>query len=200
MQNERKFYIDGKWVDPHSKQTADVVNPANEEVVGTITLGDQEDVDAAVAAARKAFKQFSQTTVDERAALLERIIEVYKKRIPDLAAVVSKEMGAPLSLANAAQAPAGVGHFRTTLATLKAFEWEKDIDRNRIVHEPIGVCALITPWNWPLNQIAAKVAPAIAAGCTMVLKPAKSPIERDHLRRGHARSRRAGGCVQPRER
>ncbi len=171
MQNERKFYIDGKWVDPHSKQTANVVNPATEEVVGTIILGDQDDVDAAVAAARKAFTHFSQTTVEERAALIERIIEVYKKRIPEIAAAISKEMGAPLSLANAAQAPAGVGHFRTTLATLKAFEWEKDIDRNRIVHEPIGVCALITPWNWPINQIAAKVAPALAAGCTMVLKP-----------------------------
>src|SRR5215471_4450172 len=136
MENERKFYIDGKWVEPHSKQTAAVVNPANEEVVGTIVLGDQADVDTAVAAARKAFTHFSQTTVDERAALLERIIEVYTKRIPDLAAVLSKEMGAPLSLANAAQAPAGVGHFRTTLAALQAFEWEKDLERNRIVHEP----------------------------------------------------------------
>src|SRR5262245_31944435 len=140
MQHERQFYIDGKWVDPHSQQTAAVVNPANEEVVGTIVLGDQVDVDAAVAAARQAFPHFAQTTVDERAALLERIIDVYTKRLPDLAAVISQEMGAPLTLANAAQAPAGLRHFQTTLAALQAFEWEKDLGHNRIVHEPIGVC------------------------------------------------------------
>jgi aldehyde dehydrogenase (NAD+) len=171
MQNERKFYIDGKWVEPHSKQTLDVLNPANEEVIGTIVLGDQEDVNRAVAAAKKAFATFSKTTVAERVALLEKIMAAYQKRIPDLASTVSKEMGAPLSLANAAQAPAGLAHFAFTLNALKSFEFEKDMGRNRIVHEPIGVCALITPWNWPLNQIAAKVAPALAAGCTMVLKP-----------------------------
>src|SRR5262249_49645746 len=131
MQNERKFYINGKWVEPHSKQTADVVNPATEEMVGSIVLGDQEDVDAAVAAARKAFTQFSQTTVAERVALLERIVEVYKARVPEIAAVISKEMGAPLSLATAAQAPASVRHFRTTLATLTALEWPPHIHHNR---------------------------------------------------------------------
>ena len=171
MQNERKFYIDGNWVEPHSKQTLAVQNPANEETIATIALGDEEDVNRAVAAAKRAFVTFSQTTVAERVALLERIIAVYQKKIPEIAAAVSQEMGAPMSLANAAQAPAGLGHLMYTLNALKSFEWEKDVGRSRIVSEPIGVCALITPWNWPLNQIAAKVGPAIAAGCTMVLKP-----------------------------
>ena len=171
MKNERNFYIDGKWVTPHSTKTLDVLNPANEEVIGTITLGDQEDVNRAVAAAKKAFQTFSKTTVEERAALLEKIIAAYQKRMPDIGATVSKEMGAPIGLANMAQAPAGLGHIAYTLNAMKTFKWEEDKGRNRIVHEPIGVCALITPWNWPLNQIAAKVAPAIAAGCTMILKP-----------------------------
>jgi len=171
MKNERNFYINGKWVAPHSTQTLDVLNPANEEVIGTIALGDQEDVNRAVAAARKAFQAFSKTTVAERAALLEKIIATYQARMPDLASTISREMGAPVSLANAAQAPAGLGHFTHTLKAMKTFKWEEDKGRNRIVHEPIGVCALITPWNWPLNQIAAKVAPALAAGCTMILKP-----------------------------
>jgi aldehyde dehydrogenase (NAD+) len=171
MKNERKFYIDGKWVEPHSKKTLDVLNPANEDVIATIALGDDEDVNPAVAAAKRAFQTFSRTSVAERAALLQKIIAAYQKKMPEIAATVSKEMGAPLSLANAAQAPAGLGHLMYTLNALNSFEWEKDVGRSRIVHEPIGVCALITPWNWPLNQIAAKVAPAIAAGCTMVLKP-----------------------------
>ncbi len=171
MKNEQKFYIDGKWVAPHSKKTLEVLNPANEEVIATIALGDDEDVNRAVAAAKRAFQTFSKTTVAERAALLEKIIAAYQKKIPEIGATVSKEMGAPLSLANAAQAPAGLGHLMYTLNALKSFEWEKDVGRSRIVHEAIGVCALITPWNWPLNQIAAKVGPAIAAGCTMVLKP-----------------------------
>jgi aldehyde dehydrogenase (NAD+) len=158
-------------VDPHSKQTLEVLNPANEEVIATIGLGDQEDVNRAVAAAKRAFGTFSRTTIAERVGLLEKIIAAYQKKIPEIAATVSKEMGAPLSLANQAQAPAGLGHLFYTLNALKSFEWEKDVGRSRIVHEPIGVCALITPWNWPLNQIAAKVGPAIAAGCTMVLKP-----------------------------
>ena len=171
MKNEQKFYIDGQWVEPHSKQTLAVVNPATEAVIATIAIGDETDVDRAVAAARRAFVTFSQTTVEERAALLEKIIAVYKTRMPEIAAAVSQEMGAPVSLATAAQAPSGLGHLMHALKALKSFEWEKDVGRSRIVHEAIGVCALITPWNWPLNQIAAKVAPAIAAGCTVVLKP-----------------------------
>jgi len=151
----------------------DIINPANEEVIGAITLGDQEDVDAAVAAARKAFDGFSQTTATERIALLERIIEIYKQRMAEIGEVVSREIGAPVSLAQAAQAPAGLGHFEATLQALRDFEWEKDMGRSRVVYEPIGVCALITPWNWPPNQIVAKVAPALAAGCTVVLKPSE---------------------------
>ena len=173
MQNQRKFYIDGRWVEPHSRQTADIINPATEEVIATIALGDQEDVDAAVAAARKAFDGFSQTTAAERVALLERIIEVYKRRAAEMSEVLSREVGAPLSLAQIAQVPAGEGHFEATLQALREFEWENDMGRSRVVREPIGVCALITPWNWPLNQIVAKVAPALAAGCTMVLKPSE---------------------------
>ncbi len=173
MQNEHKFYIDGQWIIPHSQQTADVVNPADESLVATIPLGDQEDVDTAVAAAQKAFSQFSQTSVAERVALLERIIAIYQRRSAELGAVLSQEMGAPVSLANRSQVAAGLSHLQAALKVLKSFEWEKDLGRNRIVYEPIGVCALITPWNWPLNQIGAKVAPALAAGCTMVLKPSE---------------------------
>lgn len=173
MQNEHKFYIDGQWVIPHGQQTADVVNPTDESIVATISLGDQEDVDTAVAAARKVFSQFSQTSVAERVALLERIIAIYQRRSAELGAVLSQEMGAPVSLANRSQVAAGLSHLQAALKVLKSFEWEKDLGRNRIVYEPIGVCALITPWNWPLNQIGAKVAPALAAGCTMVLKPSE---------------------------
>ncbi len=125
MKNERNFYIDGKWVTPHSTKTLDVLNPANEEVIGTITLGDQEDVNRAVAAAKKAFQTFSKTTVAERAALLEKIIAAYQKRMPEIGATVSKEMGAPIGLANMAQAPAGLGHFAYTLNAMKTFKWEE---------------------------------------------------------------------------
>ncbi len=173
MQNQRKFYIDGQWVEPHSQQVAEIINPATEEVIGAITLGDPEDVDRAVAAARRAFDSFSQSTVAERVALFERIIAVYKQHMTEMAELISREMGAPLSLAQSAQAPSGLGQFEATLAALQSFEWESDSGRNRVVHEPIGVCALITPWNWPLNQIVAKVAPALAAGCTLVLKPSE---------------------------
>lgn len=173
MQNQRKFYIDGRWVEPHSQQVAEVINPATEEVIGAIILGDQEDVDAAVAAARKAFDHFSQTTVAERIALLERIIEVYKKHLPEMGQLLTQEMGAPMSMAESAQAQAGLDHFEVTLQALQNFEWERDMGRNRVVVEPIGVCALITPWNWPLNQIVAKLGPALAVGCTVVLKPSE---------------------------
>lgn len=173
MSNHQKFYIDGQWVDPAGKGTLDVINPATEEAIATIALGTKEDVDRAVAAAKRAFESFSQTSPEERAALLEKIIEVYKSRMQDIAAAVSQEMGAPMSLASAAQAPAGLGHLMYTLNAMKAFPFEQQVGKNLIVREPIGVCGLITPWNWPLNQIAAKVAPAIAAGCTMVLKPSE---------------------------
>ncbi|MGE0625875.1 MAG: aldehyde dehydrogenase family protein [Pseudomonadales bacterium] len=173
MENTQKFYINGEWVAPSTKDTLDVINPATEEPIATIAMGGKADVDKAVAAAKAAFVTFSQTSVDERAALLGRIIEAYKARMADIAATVSQEMGAPIGLANAAQAPAGLGHLMYALNALKSFSWEEDAGKARIVREPIGVCGLITPWNWPLNQIAAKVGPAIAAGCTMVLKPSE---------------------------
>ncbi len=173
MDHARQFYINGAWVDAKSTETIDVINPATEEVLETIAAGGVSDVNDAVEAAKAAFVTFSQTTKDERIALLEKIIEVYKTRIGDIAEVVTAEMGAPAGLAKAAQAPSGLGHFMSTLAALKDYEFEEQIGTTSVVSEPIGVCAFITPWNWPLNQIAAKVAPAIAAGCTMVLKPSE---------------------------
>ncbi len=173
MDHVRQFYINGKWVDAKSTDTIDVINPATEEVLETIAAGGVSDVNDAVAAAKAAFVTFSATSKEERIALLEKIIEVYKSRIGDLAAAVTSEMGAPSTLASRAQAPSGLGHFMSTLAALQEYEFEEQIGTTSVVSEPIGVCAFITPWNWPLNQIAAKVAPAIAAGCTMVLKPSE---------------------------
>jgi aldehyde dehydrogenase (NAD+) len=173
MTDQLKFYIDGQWVDPIGKDTLDVINPATEESIGRIAMGNAADVDRAVAAAKKAFETFSRTSKEERIALLERIIEVYKKYLPELASAISDEMGAPLKLAGAAQAPSGLGHFMTTLEVLKKYEFEEDIGTSHVIREPVGVCGFITPWNWPINQIACKVAPALAVGCTMVLKPSE---------------------------
>jgi acyl-CoA reductase-like NAD-dependent aldehyde dehydrogenase len=174
MRDYRKFYIDGEWVYPASERTLEVVNPATEAVAGVISLGSKADVDRAVAAARRAFDSYSRTTREQRMALLQKVVEVYQRRIGDVAEAISEEMGAPLaSLARAMQAPAGLGHFQVALAVLKDFEFEKRMGSTTIVREPAGVCGLITPWNWPANQIACKVAPALAAGCTMVLKPSE---------------------------
>ena len=173
MENAQKFYINGAWVEPSTDARRDVINPATEQSVATIAMGAAADVNAAVAAAKAAFPSFSQTTVEERLALLNRIMEVYKGRMGEIAAAVTSEMGAPSVLAARAQAPAGLGHFMATAKALSEFEWAEDVGTSRIEYEPIGVCAFITPWNWPLNQIVAKVAPAIAAGCTMVLKPSE---------------------------
>ncbi len=173
MSNRQKFYINGEWVEPSTSATLAVINPATEEPIDTIALGGPADVDKAVAAAKAAFETFSQTTREERVALLERIIAAYSGRMGEVAQAISQEMGAPLPLANAAQAPAGLGHFMTTLEVLKTFEFEEDIGTSHVVREPAGVCGFITPWNWPINQIACKVAPALAAGCTMVLKPSE---------------------------
>ena len=173
MSNNQKFYINGEWVDPVSSETLDVINPATEESIATIAMGNEEDLNRAVAAARAAFDSWSLTSKEERIAVLEKIIAAYQARMPDLAQAVSQEMGAPMTLANAAQAPAGLGHIMTTLQILKDFEFEEDIGNARVIKEPAGVCGLITPWNWPLNQITCKVAPALAAGCTMVLKPSE---------------------------
>lgn len=173
MSNQLKFYIGGEWVDPSTSDTLDVINPATEQSIGQIAMGGQADVDRAVAAAKKAFETYSLTTKEERIALLESIIAKYTERMGDIAAAISEEMGAPLGLANAAQAPSGLGHFMTMLEVLKNYEFEEDIGTSHVIKEPVGVCGLITPWNWPLNQIACKVAPALAAGCTMVLKPSE---------------------------
>jgi aldehyde dehydrogenase (NAD+) len=173
MQSRLQQYIDGQWVDSEGGRTHQVINPATEQPVTEVTLGSAADVDKAVAAARRAFATFSQTSVTERAQLLERTIEAYKARIPDLAKAVSEEMGAPIGFAQAAQVPAGLGYFMSTLKALGEFQWEERIGKARVVHEPIGVVAMITPWNWPLNQICAKVAPALAAGDTMILKPSE---------------------------
>ena len=173
MSNRLKFYINGAWVDPSTSETLDVINPATEQPIGQIAMGGEADVNAAVAAAAAAFETYSQTTKEERIALLEAIIAKYAERMEEIAATISEEMGAPLGLAKAAQAPAGIGHFMTTLEVLKNFEFEEDIGTSHVIKEPAGVCGLITPWNWPINQIACKVAPALAAGCTMVLKPSE---------------------------
>jgi aldehyde dehydrogenase (NAD+) len=173
MQSRLQHYIDGQLVDSEGGRTHQVINPATEQPVTEVTLGSAADVDKAVAAARRAFATFSQTSVAERAQLLERVIEAYKARIPDLAKAVSEEMGAPIGFAQAAQVPAGLGYFMSTLKALGEFQWEERIGKARVVHEPIGVVAMITPWNWPLNQICAKIAPALAAGDTMILKPSE---------------------------
>ncbi|WP_419807260.1 aldehyde dehydrogenase family protein [Sphingomonas sp.] len=173
MNSRLQQFIDGQWVDSDGGHRHEVINPATEQAVTEVTLGTAADVDKAVAAARRAFETFSQTSVEERVALLERIIEGYKARIPDLAKAVSEEMGAPIGFAQAAQVPAGLGYFMNTLAALKEFKWDERVGKARVVHEPLGVVALITPWNWPLNQICAKVAPALAAGDTMILKPSE---------------------------
>ncbi|MFT4996767.1 MAG: aldehyde dehydrogenase (NAD+) [Chitinophagales bacterium] len=177
MQEYTQFYIDGKWVDPVSSTACEVVNPATEEAYATIPLGSSADVDVAVAAAKKAFESFSQTSREERIALLEKVIAEYANRMDDMAVAIMQEMGAPINLAKTAQAPSGIGHLMTALEVLKEYEFESELGGAQIFKEPIGVCGLITPWNWPINQVACKVAPALATGCTMVLKPSEvAPI------------------------
>jgi aldehyde dehydrogenase (NAD+) len=173
MVQHSKFYIDGAWVDPVAKKTLPVVNPATEEPIHEIALGSAADVDKAVAAARRAFDSFSMTSRQERIDLLAAIIDVYKKRMKEIGGAISDEMGAPLGFAEKFQAGAGLGHIMTTLEVLKSYDFEERLGTAMIVREPIGVVGMITPWNWPLNQIACKVAPALAVGCTMVMKPSE---------------------------
>ncbi|MGH6882759.1 aldehyde dehydrogenase family protein [Hypericibacter sp.] len=177
MSNALKFYINGAWVDPVKPATIDVINPATEEAYTKISAGSSADVDRAVAAARAAFPPFSQTGKAERLAMLNRILENYRKRKADIAQAVSDEMGAPMDWALNAQAAAGEIHLKSTIKALEAFEFEEQRGNTRVMREGIGVVGLITPWNWPLNQIVCKVAPALAAGCTMILKPSEiAPI------------------------
>ena len=175
MRNHHSFYIDGQWVAPAAGAVAfDVINPATEEVAGSILMGGAADVERAVAAAHRAFASFSQTTFQSRIELLSRITSIYERRMDDMAAAISEEMGAPLhSLAKPVQAPIGLWHLQTTLALAKDFPFEHTQGTTLLVKEPVGVCALITPWNWPMNQIVCKVAPALLTGCTVVLKPSE---------------------------
>ena len=173
MREYKQFYINGEWVDPASPNDFDVINPATEEVCAHISLGSEEDVNKAVAAAKAAFESYSRTTRQERIELLESCIATYKKYYMDIAEAIREEMGAPQSLAVGGQAYTGQGHLEEALRVLKTFEFEEDLGEHRVFKEPIGVCGLITPWNWPVNQISCKVAPALAVGCTMVLKPSE---------------------------
>ena len=169
----KKFYINGTWTQPSAIKYLDVINPANEEVITQICLGNEKDVNDAVSSAKNAFNSFSVTSREERLEIFEKIMEVYKKRMNDLSKAITSEMGAPVNLANAAQAPAGLGHLKKAYNALKDYEFEYEMNTTLIRKEPVGVCGLITPWNWPINQIACKVAPALAAGCTMILKPSE---------------------------
>ncbi|MCO5081566.1 MAG: aldehyde dehydrogenase family protein [Rhizobiaceae bacterium] len=178
MSHNLQFYIDGAWVDPVTPNVFDVIDPSTEDAFAQISLGSKADVDKAVAAAKRAFRTFGFSTVEERLDILNRIIEVYKKRSNDLALAVSREMGAPRQFALESQVGIGLAHLTQMAKTLKEFEFRHVKGDHLIVKEPIGVVGLITPWNWPLNQITCKVAPAIAAGCTMVLKPSEiAPLD-----------------------
>jgi aldehyde dehydrogenase (NAD+) len=177
MREYLKFYIGGQWTDPAELRTLEIVNPATEEVAGKVAVGSSADVDRAVAAARGAFPGWSQSSRQDRLDLLQSILEVYQKRSADLAAALTEEMGAPASLAGGFQVGLGAGHLTTAIEVLKDFAFEERRGATLVVKEPIGVCGLITPWNWPMNQIAVKVFPALATGCTMVLKPSeRSPF------------------------
>ena len=168
-----EFYIDGAWVKPHGDTLEPVVNPSTEQVVARIILGDALDVDRAVSAARKAFPEFAGSSREARIDLLYSIIESYKRHSEALIEAVHLEMGAPLSLARSAHVPAGLGHLEQALEVLREYRFERRMGTTLVVREPIGVCALITPWNWPLNQLTCKLAPALAVGCTVVLKPSE---------------------------
>jgi len=173
MKECHQFYINGEWVDPLSSELIEVENPATEKVIGTIASGTKEDIDHAVKAAKNAFSTFGESTKDERIAILESIIKAYEARQEELAKTISEEMGAPIWLSNVAQVTSGLAHFKDTLAVLKDFEFEHSEGHYDIRKEPIGVIGMITPWNWPMNQMSTKVASAVAAGCTMVLKPSE---------------------------
>jgi aldehyde dehydrogenase (NAD+) len=173
MREYLKFYIDGQWVDPLQPNPFDVENPATEQVSGKISLGSAADVDLAVSAARRAFSSWAQTTREQRLDLLQAILAEYQKRSGDLADAVTAEIGAPASLAAGPQVFLGIGHLHTAIDALKNFAFEEQRGDSLIAKEPIGVCGLITPWNWPINQVAVKVYPALATGCTVVLKPSE---------------------------
>jgi len=171
-------YINGQWLKSSSGEIRDIINPATGQSIGKVSFGNAADVDLAVKAARAAFASFSQTTVQQRMDLLQAILDEFAKRNDEIGDAISAEMGAPIGLARTAQAGSGPQHIAAALEVLKAFEFSEKAGNSTVIKEPIGVCGLITPWNWPMNQIAVKVAPALAAGCTMVLKPSEiAPID-----------------------
>jgi aldehyde dehydrogenase (NAD+) len=178
MSHELQFYIDGAWVDPVVPNVLDVIDPSNEDAFAQISLGSKADVDKAVTAARRAFATYGFSTVAERLDLLNRIVAIYRKRAKDLALALSREMGAPRAFALEDQVGVGLAHLRKIVEVLKSYEFRQVKGNSVIVREPIGVVGLITPWNWPQNQITLKVGPALAAGCTMVLKPSEiAPLD-----------------------
>jgi len=173
-----KNFINGEWVKSTAGTEHDIINPATEESIGKVVFGTAADVDRAVAAARAAFADFSNWSVEQRLDLLQRIVDAYKERWNDIAAAITAEMGAPAAFAQRAQAGSGLGHLRATISAMQEMDWEETVGKSKVLKEPIGVCGLITPWNWPINQIACKVAPALAAGCTVVLKPSEiAPVD-----------------------
>lgn len=177
MKKYLQFYIDGKWVDPATPDSIDIINPATEQPFAKVSMGSAADVDAAVKAARAAFDSYSNWSVAERTEMLENVLDVYERRLPDVGDAIMEEMGAPKYLAHGAQSVTGVNHLKSAIKSLNTFEFEREMDGKIIRHEAIGVVGLITPWNWPINQIASKVSPALAAGCSMILKPSEvAPI------------------------
>ena len=180
MLDKRKFYINGKWTTPSKSRDFSVINPSNEETFATISLGNKEDVDAAVKSAKNAFASWKETSKEERILLLEKLLTIYKKRFNEMAEAITTEMGAPIDYSLSTHTTSGQSHIEDFLLRLKEFNFDEHFDaksNNHISYEPIGVCGLITPWNWPINQIALKVIPAFATGCTMILKPSEvAPI------------------------
>jgi aldehyde dehydrogenase (NAD+) len=177
MLDKKNFYINGAWVKPNSSEEIKVIDPATEESCAVITLGNKADVNLAVSAAKDAYESWAFSSKEERIALLEKLYENYKKRWADIAEAITLEMGAPKDFATKLQAGTGASHIKSFIRYLKNFEFEKPLGehapKQRLIYEPKGVCALITPWNWPMNQVCLKVMPAVAAGCTMVLKPSE---------------------------
>ncbi|MDC3174969.1 aldehyde dehydrogenase family protein [Candidatus Pelagibacter sp.] len=176
MLDKRKFYINGKWVSPSKPNDLEVINPSTEEAFATISLGSKEDTNSAVSAAKKALVTWCQSSKEERINLLEKLLDIYKKRYSEMTEAISMEMGAPMDWSNDAQTSSGQSHLEDFIVRLKEFKFDEQFSpesNNRICYEPIGVCGLITPWNWPINQIALKVVPAFATGCTMIHKPSE---------------------------
>ncbi len=176
MLDKTKFYINGEWVNPSKKNDFDVINPSNEEVCAKITLGSSEDTDKAIQSAKKAFETWKETSKQERVALLEKLLKIYNERYDEMTDAITTELGCPRDWCGANQTSSGASHIEDFIKRLKEFNFEPGFDKgskNQILYEPIGVCGLITPWNWPINQIALKVVPALATGCTMILKPSE---------------------------